>query len=197
MDVEPTPTERTPTDPAAGVHAIDPDIRRRLAGIRLLCLDVDGVLTDGSLYFTDAGTELKTFSSQDGHALKMLRGTGVRTAIITGRSSRLVARRARELDIDHLYQGARDKRVAFAGLLVKSGLPAGAVAHMGDDIPDLPILNHEGLGLAAAPANLNPCIRPFVHHVTAAAGGAGAVRELCELLMRVQGSWDAALGAHL
>lgn len=155
------------------------------------------MLTDGALYFTNAGEELKTFSSQDGHALKMLRGTGVHTAIITGRSSRLVARRARELEIDHLFQGSRDKRVAFAALLARTGLPASAVAHMGDDIPDLPILNHEALGIAVAPANLNPCIRPFVHHVTHAAGGAGAVRELCELIMRVQGSWDAALGAHL
>lgn len=155
------------------------------------------MLTDGALYFTNAGEELKTFSSQDGHALKMLRGTGVQTAIITGRSSRLVARRARELEIDHLFQGSRDKRVAFAALLARTGLPAGAVAHMGDDIPDLPILNDQALGIAVAPANLNPCIRPFVHHVTRAAGGAGAVRELCELIMRVQGSWDAALGAHL
>lgn len=170
---------------------LDPDVRRRMAGVRLLCLDVDGVLTDGALYFTETGREIKTFSSQDGHALKMLAGTGVATAIITGRSTRLVARRARELGIDHLYQGARDKRVAFDALLERTGVDAAATAHVGDDIPDLAILRRAGL--AVAPANLNPSIRPYVHHVTRAAGGAGAIRELCEQIMRAQGTWDAAL----
>ncbi|HSG87719.1 MAG TPA: HAD hydrolase family protein [Pseudomonadales bacterium] len=166
-----------------------------MAAVRLLCLDVDGVLTDGALYFTETGREIKTFSSQDGHALKMLASTGVATAIITGRATRLVARRARELGIDHLYQGARDKRVAFDALLARTGLDASMVAHVGDDIPDLPILVRAGL--AVAPGNLNPAIRPYVHHVTTAAGGAGAVRELCELIMRVQGTWDAALAPYL
>lgn len=171
--------------------ALDEDLRTRIRRIRLLCLDVDGVLTDGSLYFTESGRELKTFSSQDGHALKMLQGTGVATAIITGRTTRLVTRRARELSIDHLYQGARDKREAFVALLARSGLEAEQVAHVGDDIPDLSILRLAGLALA--PANLNPAIRPWVDLVTEAPGGAGAVRELCELIMRVQGTWDRAL----
>jgi 3-deoxy-D-manno-octulosonate 8-phosphate phosphatase (KDO 8-P phosphatase) len=180
----------TPTDPQ-----LEPDVVRRMRAVRLLCLDVDGVLTDGALYFTEGGREIKTFSSQDGHALKMLRSTGVGTAIITGRSTRLVARRARELGIDHLYQGARDKRVAFEALLERTGLEATAVAHVGDDIPDLPILTRAGLSVA--PANLNPAIRPFVHHVTLAAGGGGAVRELCEQIMRVQGTWETALAPYL
>ena len=181
-------------DPDSGprtADSLDGPLRARMQGIRLLCLDVDGVLTDGSLYFTESGRELKTFSSQDGHALKMLQGTGVATAIITGRTTRLVTRRARELSIDHVFQGARDKREAFAGLLARTGLEAEQVAHVGDDIPDLAILRLAGLALA--PANLNPTIRPWVDLVTEARGGASAVRELCELIMRVQGTWDRAL----
>ena len=172
-------------------ESLDEDLRARIQRIRLLCLDVDGVLTDGSLYFTESGRELKAFSSQDGHALKMLQSTGVATAIITGRTTRLVTRRARELAIDHLFQGARDKREAFAGLLDRTGLEAQQVAHVGDDIPDLAILRRAGLALA--PANLNPTIRRWVDLVAEAPGGAGAVRELCELIMRVQGTWERAL----
>lgn len=182
--MKPDPGPRT-------AESLDADLHARMQRIRLLCLDVDGVLTDGSLYFTESGRELKTFSSQDGHALKMLQGTGIVTAIITGRTSRLVTRRARELSIDHVFQGARDKREAFSRLLARTGLDAEQVAHVGDDIPDLAILRLAGVALA--PANLNPTLRPWVDLVTGAPGGAGAVRELCELIMRVQGSWDRAL----
>ena len=180
-----------PDSGSRSAESLDAGLRARMQRIHLLCLDVDGVLTDGSLYFTESGRELKTFSSQDGHALKMLRSTGIATAIITGRTTRLVTRRARELSIDHLFQGARDKREAFAGLLARTALDAEQVAHVGDDIPDLAILQLAGLALA--PANLNPTLRPWVDLVTEAPGGGGAVRELCELIMRVQGTWDAAL----
>ncbi len=172
-----------------------PDVHDRFARITLLCLDVDGVLTDGRLYFTDAGMELKTFSSQDGHALKMLQDNGIGVAIITGRSSRLVTRRARELGIRHVFQGARDKRIAFAELLARTGTNADAVAHMGDDIPDLPVLRLAGLALGVA--NQNPVLAEHVHYVTKAAGGAGAVREVCELILRCQGRWDTALARYL
>ena len=163
--------------------------------MRLLCLDVDGVLTDGGLHYTEGGEELKTFSTQDGHALKMLAASGVPAAIITGRSTRLVARRAGELGIAHLFQGVDDKRSAFEALLERTGVPADAAAHVGDDVPDLPILVRAGLALA--PANLHPALREHVHHVTSARGGDGAVREVCELLMRARGTWADALAAYL
>ncbi len=181
--------------PEAQTALADPELRARFSRIRLLSLDVDGVLTDGRLYFTEQGQELKTFSSQDGHALKMLRQGGCEVAIITGRSTRLVTRRARELGIRHVFQAARDKRDAWAQLLERTGQPASAIAHMGDDIPDLPVLRRAGLALA--PANLNPVLREHVHYVTQAPGGAGAVREVCELLLRVQGSWDTVFANYL
>lgn len=179
-------------DPLA---AMPETLRARFARVRLLCLDVDGVLTDGGLHYTESGEEAKTFSTQDGQAIKMLAGSGVTIAIITGRRSTLVARRAEELGIEHLFQGVHDKREALAELLTRTGLEAAAAAHMGDDVPDLPVLT--SVGLALAPANLHPALRAHVHHVTSARGGDGAVREACELLMRAQGSWDAALAPYL
>ncbi len=179
-------------DPLAALPAT---LRERFARTRLLCLDVDGVLTDGGLHYTESGEELKTFSTQDGHAIKMLAATGVTTAIITGRRTQLVARRAEELGIDHLFQGVHDKRAALTELLERTGLDAGDAAHMGDDIPDLPVLTR--VGLALAPANLHPALRAHVHHVTRSRGGDGAVREVCELLMRARGTWADALAAYL
>lgn len=174
---------------------LDTELAQRFARIRLLSLDVDGVLTDGRLFFTDAGMELKAFSSQDGHALKMLQDNGVAVAIITGRRSRLVTRRARELGIRLVFQGARDKRTAFSALLARTGLEASAVAHVGDDIPDLPVLRQAGLAIGVA--NQNPVMAAYVHYITHAAGGAGAVREICELILRCQGHWDSALARYL
>jgi 3-deoxy-D-manno-octulosonate 8-phosphate phosphatase (KDO 8-P phosphatase) len=179
-------------DPLAG---LSDDTRARFARARLLCLDVDGVLTDGGLHYTDGGEELKTFSTQDGQALKMLAATGIPAAIITGRRTRLVQRRAEELGIEHLFQGVHDKRAAFLELLDRTGIPAEEAAHVGDDIPDLPILVRAGL--AVAPANLHPALHAHVHHVTRARGGDGAVREVCELLMRARGTWADALAAYL
>lgn len=174
---------------------LEPDLRARFTRVELLSLDVDGVLTDGRLYFTDAGTELKTFSSQDGHALKMLQEAGIPVAIITGRSSRLVTRRARELGIRHVFQGARDKRIAFDRLLADTGVEADLVAHVGDDIPDLPVLRRAGLAIGVA--NQNPVMAEHVHYVTEAPGGRGAVREVCELILRCQGRWESALARYL
>ena len=163
--------------------------------MRLLCLDVDGVLTDGGLQYTEDGGEAKVFCTQDGQALKMLASEGIATAIITGRSSRLLERRLRELDIDHVYQGAHDKRVALTDLLERTGLSADAVAHVGDDIPDLPLFRR--VGLAVAPANRHPALDPHVHHVTEMSGGHGAVREVCHLILCAQGRWADALAPYL
>lgn len=135
------------------------------------------------------------FCTQDGQALKMLAGEGIATAIITGRTSALLERRARELGIDHLYQGAHDKRAALTDLLERTGLAADAIAHVGDDIPDLPLFRR--VGFAVAPANRHPALDAYVHHVTEARGGDGAVREVCHLVLTAQGRWADALAPYL
>ena len=159
--------------------------------IQLLILDVDGVLTDGRLYYSESGEELKAFSTQDGAAIKMLTATGVIAAIITGRQSKLVARRADELGITHLYQGAADKANVLDDLTHKTGIARGHMAHVGDDLPDLVLFNRVGMAFSVPGAH--PDIAARADYVTAAAPGHGAVREVCHLLMVAQRTWAAAL----
>jgi len=160
--------------------------------VRLLILDVDGVLTDGRLYYSDSGEEAKAFSTQDGAAIKMLRDTGVVIAIITGRQSRLVERRCAELGVEHLYQGASDKARALEDLTTKTGIDRAQIAHAGDDLPDLPLFNRVALAFSVPGAH--PEIIARADYVTQAPAGIGAVREICHLLMVAQESWAAALG---
>ena len=171
------------------------DVYNKARRVRLAAFDVDGVLTDGTLYLTDGGEEIKAFNSQDGHGLKMLRESGVELAIITGRSSRSVQLRAKNLGIELLYQGVEDKARAFAELLAARGLDAAATAYLGDDVIDLPVLPRCGLALAVPEAPL--LVRQHAHYVTRAGGGRGAVREACELIMHAQGTLDARLRAYL
>ena len=163
--------------------------------IRLAIFDVDGVLTDGSLYLTDAGEEIKAFNSLDGHGLKMLRESGVELAIITGRTSRSVELRAKNLGIELLFQGAADKAQTFAALIAARALDAAATAYMGDDVVDLPVLRRCGLALSVPHAPL--IVRHHADYVTQAHGGRGAVREVCELIMHAQGTLTRALAAYL
>lgn len=165
----------------------------RARRIRLAIFDVDGVLTDGKLYFLVDGSEFKTFNTLDGHGIKMLIASGVRTAIITGRDTPVVERRARNLGIQHLYQGREDKLAVLDELLGELGLGYEQVAYLGDDLPDLPVIRRVGLGMAVASAD--PFVRQHAHGVTAARGGEGAAREFCELIMRAQGTLEAAQGA--
>jgi len=160
--------------------------------IRLLLLDVDGVLTDGRLFLSDSGEEYKAFHSRDGHGIKMLIASGVRVGIVTGRSSRVVQRRAEDLGISLLIQGCHDKRATVLSLLAEHRLAAHEVAFMGDDVIDLPAMQSVGLGVAVADAH--PLVRARAHWVTQQKGGEGAVRELCELLMHTQGTLDNQLG---
>ena len=164
-------------------------------GIKLAAFDVDGVLTDGTLYLTDGGEEIKAFNSLDGHGMKMLRESGVELAIITGRTSRIVELRAKNLGIDLVYQGAEDKARAFAELLAARRLDAAAVAYMGDDVVDLPVLTRCGLALSVPEAPL--FVRQRVHYVSRAGGGRGAAREVCELIMHAQGTLDVKLQTYL
>lgn len=156
--------------------------------LRLLLLDVDGVLTDGRLYLTDSGEEIKAFHSRDGHGIKMLIATGVSVGIVTGRSSRVVQRRAQDLGISLLVQGCQDKRAAVLSILAERHLTAPEVAFMGDDVIDLPAM--QSVGLAVAPADAHPLVRAKARWVTQQNGGFGAVREVCELLMHAQGTLD-------
>jgi 3-deoxy-D-manno-octulosonate 8-phosphate phosphatase (KDO 8-P phosphatase) len=171
------------------------DVYAKARRIKLAAFDVDGVLTDGTLYLTDGGEEIKAFNSLDGHGMKMLRESGVELAIITGRTSKSVALRAKNLGIDLVYQGVEDKARAFAELLAARRLDAAATAYMGDDVVDLPVLTRCGLALAVPAAPL--LVRQHAHYVTRAEGGRGAAREACELIMHAQGTLAARLQTYL
>ena len=167
----------------------------RAKAIRLAIFDVDGVLTDGRLYFMPDGTEFKSFNTLDGHGIKMLIASGVEVAIISDRKSPLVERRAANLGIKHLIQGREDKLTALAELREIVPVEMHEIAFLGDDLPDLPVIRRAGLGMAVATADT--FVREHAHGVTRAAGGAGAAREFCELIMRAQGTLDQAQAAYL
>lgn len=170
------------------------DIYDRAKQVRVAVFDVDGVLTDGTLYFTASGEEMKAFNAHDGHGMKMLKESGVALAIISSRSSPCVEQRARSLGIELLFQGAADKLAAFGDLLGRCGVPGAACAYVGDDLVDLPVMKRCGLAVAVpdAPA----VVRRHAHYVTRAGGGRGAAREVCELIMQAQGSLAAQFAAH-
>lgn len=167
----------------------------RAKAIRLAIFDVDGVLTDGRLYFMPDGTEFKSFNTLDGHGIKMLIASGVEVAIISGRKSPLVERRAANLGIKHLIQGREDKLTALNELRQIIPVEMHQIAHLGDDLPDLPVMRRVGLGMAVASAD--GFVREHAHGVTRAVGGAGAAREFCELIMRAQGTLEQAQAAYL
>jgi 3-deoxy-D-manno-octulosonate 8-phosphate phosphatase (KDO 8-P phosphatase) len=168
---------------------------KRAKGLKLMIFDVDGVMTDGTLYYSERGEELKAFNIQDGHGVKMLRQYGVEVALITARRSRAVELRAANLGIAHLYQGAEDKRGAYAALLEKLGIAAQQSGYMGDDLIDLPLITR--CGFAATVAAAPEAVRMRAHYVARAGGGHGAVREVCEFILHAQGMLERAVGAHL
>lgn len=169
----------------------DPLLLEKAARIELLALDVDGVLTDGRLYFDNAGNEWKAFHTGDGLGLRALQGAGVQVALITGRSSRIVADRAASLGIEHVYQGSDDKLSAYLDLLQRTGLEDERVGYAGDDWIDLPLLRRAGLAVTVPAAG--PAVRAACHWITTREGGAGAVRELCELLLEARGQLEDQL----
>lgn len=165
----------------------------RARDIRLALFDVDGVMTDGTLFIAQNGESYKPFNIHDGLGLKLLKSSGVATGIITGRQSAAVEARARELAIDHLIQGADNKLPAYEKLREKLGLKDAQISYMGDDLPDLPVLRR--CGLAISPPEALQQVRDLAHFVTNAGAGKGAVREACQLIMQAQGTWEAAIGA--
>ena len=171
------------------------EIYERLRNVRLAIFDVDGVLTDGTLYYLPSGEELKAFNVLDGHGMKMLQESGVRLSIISSRSSPCVAERARNLGIDLLYQGVSDKLAAFNALLEHCGAAADSCSFMGDDVVDLPVMRR--CGLAASVPDAPAVVRRQAHYITRARGGHGAARELCELVMQAQGTLPGQLSAYV
>jgi 3-deoxy-D-manno-octulosonate 8-phosphate phosphatase (KDO 8-P phosphatase) len=171
-----------------------PEAVTRARQVRLLLLDVDGVLTDGTIFLDDNGVETKGFSILDGLGLSLLRKAGLKTGIITGRTSQVVARRARELEMAHVVQGCGDKGAAAEAILAQEGLAWEALAYVGDDLIDLPVL--ERAGLAVVPPGGSTEAKAAAHHVTRSAAGRGAVREVCELILKSQELWDAAVGRY-
>jgi 3-deoxy-D-manno-octulosonate 8-phosphate phosphatase (KDO 8-P phosphatase) len=164
-------------------------------GIRACIFDVDGVLTDGSLFISEAGETLKAFHALDGHGLKLLAQGGIIPIVITGRDSPAVRRRLKDLGLSHAVFGAHDKFAAAQPLLASLGLDWPQVAAMGDDWPDLPLLLRAGW--ACAPLNAHAEVRAAAHHVTALHGGQGAARECCDLLLLANGRYEALLHGHL
>lgn len=166
----------------------------RAKDIRLLILDVDGVLTDGSIILDNNGNELKAFHVRDGHGIKMLQKAGIEIAIITGRKSEVVERRAAELGIQYVYQGALKKAVAYEDLRVKTGISSSSIACIGDDIVDIPLLRRVALPVAVADATEET--KATAVYVTKACGGRGAVREVCDLILKATGKWDELFDAY-
>jgi len=161
----------------------------RAAVVRLLALDVDGVLTDGLIYYSNSGDELKAFNIKDGLGIKLLQEAGVKVAIITGRQSEIVARRARELDVTDVVQGREDKHQALLELCQRHDLALEECAYMGDDLPDLRAIIAAGLGMAVADAST--AVHEAADWRSRYCGGAGAVREACEFILSAKGKWSA------
>ena len=170
-------------------------VQQRAAKVRLVAFDVDGVLTDGSLFLGDDGQEYKAFNSKDGHGMKMLQESGIKIAIITGRTSNVVTKRMESLGVEHVYQGRQHKLPALEELLNALHLEPAQVAYVGDDVVDLPILNR--VGLAIAVADSHPLVLERVHWTTSLPGGRGAAREVCELIMASQGTLEAGLQPYV
>lgn len=173
----------------------DPALLLKAQGIKCVFFDVDGVLTDGGLLFSESGETLKRFNTLDGHGLKLLQKAGITPAVITGRDSKPLRKRLDALGIVHAHFGTEDKRPAAQLTLKELGLKWSQAAAMGDDWPDLPLLR--SAAFACAPANAHVEVRAVAHHVTQVPGGHGAVRELCDLLLVASGRYVSLLDEYL
>lgn len=174
---------------------INDSIIDRARKIKLLILDVDGVLSNGQLFFTNSGEEIKAFNSLDGHGIKMLQNSGVKVAIITGRTSHIVEKRAASLGITILIQGREDKLAALQEIRQAHLFELAEIAHMGDDHPDLPLIKCLGLGISVD--NAHWLVKEHAHWVSDFKGGEGAVREACDLIMLAQGTFDESIKPYV
>jgi 3-deoxy-D-manno-octulosonate 8-phosphate phosphatase (KDO 8-P phosphatase) len=170
-------------------------IEERAKKIKVVVFDVDGVMTNGGLMLGDDGLEYKNFHSQDGLGLKLLRNTGIQMAIVTGRTSNVVIKRAENIKISNVYQGVEEKLKAFEQIQKDFKVNAQECAFMGDDVIDLPPMRRAGLAVTVPHAM--PLVKEYAHYVTTREAGHGAVRELCELIMKAQGTFDAQMAPFL
>ncbi len=168
---------------------------QKAAQLRMMIFDVDGVLTDGRLHFSVEGELMKSFHVHDGLGIQLLQKMGIATAIISARQTPIVIRRAADLGITHVYQGNHDKRITFRQLLNDTGIRAEQCGFMGDDIVDLPLFGK--VGFAVSVPNAHPDASSRAHYITEKAGGMGAVREICDFILRAQGKYEAALAPYL
>jgi len=171
------------------------DVLEKAAQIKLVVFDVDGVLTDGGLFFGDDGQEYKAFYARDGLGMKLLQQTGVEIGVITARNSQVVEHRMRNLGIENVYQGKLNKLDAYHHLLSKLNVSARQTAYTGDDVVDLPVMKEAGLAIAVQDAH--PFVKQHAHWITQHGGGRGAARDVCELIMQAQGTLEAQLNSFL
>jgi 3-deoxy-D-manno-octulosonate 8-phosphate phosphatase (KDO 8-P phosphatase) len=173
------------------------NVEERAKRIKLIVFDIDGVMTNGGLMLGDDGLESKVFHSQDGLGLKLLKNTGIQMGIVTGRNSQVVIKRAANIGVkpEHIYQGVEDKLEAFDDLIKKLNLSYETSAFMGDDVIDLPPMRRSGLGVTVPHAM--PLVKEHAHYITTREAGFGAVRELCEIIMKAQGTFDGQMAKFL
>ena len=170
-------------------------LKEKIMPIKLLLMDVDGVMTDGGITIDNNGVEAKTFHVRDGHGIKLLQRAGIKVGIITGRNSEVVKYRAAELGIEILCQGMKVKMDAYRQILADEGLEDDEIAYMGDDVVDLPVLRQVGFSVAVADASES--LRSYVDYVTLLNGGRGAVREIAEIILKGQGLWDGIMKRYI
>ena len=174
---------------------VSAQVMARAAAIRLLILDVDGVMSDGLIYMGNSGEELKAFNVRDGYGIRCVLTSGIEVAIITGRKAKLLEDRCQTLGISHLFQGQSDKLIAYRQLLSELNVTDSQVAYIGDDLIDWPVM--EKVGLSVAVADAHPLLLPKADYVTRINGGRGAVREVCDLILMSQGLLDEAKGLSI
>lgn len=177
------------------MQTISPEVQNRAKKIKLLIMDVDGVLTDGRIFIRDNGEEIKAFHTLDGHGLKMLQASGVQTAIITGRDAPSVALRVKQLGINYYFKGIHDKKAAYETLRQEAGVAEEECAFIGDDVVDLPVMVRCGLPVTVPEGHW--FVKQHSMYQTKQSAGKGAVRELCDIIMQAQGSLDDALQQYL
>jgi 3-deoxy-D-manno-octulosonate 8-phosphate phosphatase (KDO 8-P phosphatase) len=166
----------------------------KIKEIKILILDVDGVLTDGRIFIDDSGNELKGFNVRDGHGIKLVIRGGIEVIFLTGRKSRVVEHRARDLGVEEVYQKALNKKEVLDQILKEKKVSAVTVAYIGDDIVDIPVLKKAGFSVAVADAHED--VKKIVDYITRMKGGEGAVREICEIILKVQGTWDGLVDRY-
>jgi len=188
-------TDSKPVTSSQNIGALQGELQKRILPIRMMIFDVDGVLTDGRVIYLDDGSEIKEFDAQDGHGIKLLQRAGIEVALITGRACRAVEQRAIGLGIARVYQGAKIKVEAYEQLLSDTGLKEHETGFMGDDLIDIPLMRRAGFSVAVP--NGAPHIFQYAHYITRASGGRGAAREVCEMILQVQGLWESIIKRYL